>query len=167
MLFEIAVFITSIVAAGIASITGFGIGSLITPILSMSIGTKIAVAAVSIPHLIATALRFWMLRSHVDKRLLLSFGIMSAVGGLTGALLHAYFATPALTLIFGAILLFAGFMGTTGLSEKMRFHGIGAWIARRTLGSSTKRSASLSAPLRMWASRTSITSSARDSATRA
>ena len=129
MLFEIAVFITSIVAAGIASITGFGIGSLITPILSMSIGTKIAVAAVSIPHLIATALRFWMLRSHVDKRLLLSFGIMSAVGGLTGALLHAYFATPALTLIFGAILLFAGFMGTTGLSEKMRFHGIGAWIA--------------------------------------
>jgi hypothetical protein len=57
------------------------------------------------------------------------FGIMSAVGGLTGALLYAGFATPALTRIFGVILLFAGFMGATGLAQKMRFHSVGAWLA--------------------------------------
>ncbi|PJE65732.1 hypothetical protein COU91_00220, partial [Candidatus Saccharibacteria bacterium CG10_big_fil_rev_8_21_14_0_10_47_8] len=79
--------------------------------------------------MIATAIRFWMLRSHLDKLVLLGFGLMSAVGGLTGALLHAKFATPAITLIFGCILLFAGFMGASGLSEKMRFHGVAAWIA--------------------------------------
>lgn len=129
MLFDIGLFLTAILAAGVASVTGFGIGSLITPVLSLSIGTKLAVAIVSIPHLIATAMRFWMLRGHVDKRVLLGFGLMSAVGGLTGALLHAHFATPALTLIFGIILLFAGFTGATGLSEKMRFDGVGSWVA--------------------------------------
>ena len=30
----------------------------------------------------ATALRFWLMRKHVDRRLLLSFGVMSAAGGL-------------------------------------------------------------------------------------
>ena len=128
------VFLTAIIAGAVASVAGFGIGSLVTPVLSLSIGTKLAVAVVSIPHLIATGLRFFMLRSHVDKRILLGFGLMSALGGVTGAILHTQFATPALTLIFGAILLFAGFTGATGLSEKMRFHGALAWIAGAVSG---------------------------------
>ncbi|MGE0762568.1 MAG: sulfite exporter TauE/SafE family protein [Bdellovibrionales bacterium] len=126
---EFALFMTSIAAAMVASITGFGIGSLITPLLSVSVGTKLAVALVSIPHLVATALRFWLLKSHVDRRVLLIFGSMSAIGGLLGAFLYAQFATPALNLIFGSILIFAGFMGASGLSEKMRFRGAVALAA--------------------------------------
>lgn len=129
MLFDVGLLFTAIAAGGVASITGFGIGSLVTPVLSLAAGTKLAIAVVSIPHFVATAIRFWMLRSHLDKKVFLGFGLMSAVGGLTGALLHAKFATPAVTLIFGIILMFAGFMGASGLSEKLRFHGVGAWIA--------------------------------------
>jgi len=129
VIFEVGLFLTAVIAGGVASVTGFGIGSLVTPVLSLSVGTKLAVAIVSIPHLIATALRFAMLRSHVDRRILVGFGLMSVIGGLTGAILHSQFATPALTLIFGVILLFAGFTGATGLSERMRFHGVLAWIA--------------------------------------
>ncbi|MEI6805637.1 MAG: sulfite exporter TauE/SafE family protein [Myxococcaceae bacterium] len=129
MIFESVVIATSIIAGAIASVTGFGIGSLITPVLSIAIGTKLAVATVAVPHFIATAIRFWMLRGHLDRRIFLSFGLMSAGGGLIGALLYASFATPALTLIFGCILIFAGFMGATNLSKKIRLHGLGAWIA--------------------------------------
>lgn len=129
MTLEIGLPLVSIIAGGVASITGFGIGSLITPVLSLSMDTKLAVAAVSIPHFVATALRFWMMRAHVDRRVLLGFGITSAAGGLTGALLHSAFATPALTLIFGLILIFSGFMGATELSQKMRFRGRVAWWA--------------------------------------
>jgi len=131
---ESLLFITSLIAGGVASVTGFGIGSLITPVLSLSLGTKLAVAVVSIPHLIATAIRFFMLRSHVDKRILLGFGLMSAFGGLVGALLHTAFATPAITLIFGGILLFAGFTGMTDLASRMRFHGKFAWFAGAVSG---------------------------------
>jgi uncharacterized membrane protein YfcA len=85
-------------AGAIASVSGFGIGSLLAPVLAVRAGTKLAVAAVSLPHLAATALRFWPLRKHVDRRLLWGFGLMSAAGGLAGALLHAYADNPALTV---------------------------------------------------------------------
>jgi len=127
--FKVALLGTAIVGGAIASVTGFGIGSLITPVLSLAIGTKLAVAVVSVPHLIGTSLRFWILRTHLDKKVLLGFGLMSALGGLAGALLHASLNTPALTLIFGIILIFAGTMGITGLAQKLKFHGIVAWIA--------------------------------------
>lgn len=129
MLYDFVVFIIAIIAGAVASVSGFGIGSLVTPVLSVSVGTKLAIAMVSVPHLIGTSIRFFMLHQHVDRRVLISFGIMSAAGGLLGALLYATFATPSLTLIFGGILLFAGFMGASGISEKMQFHGIAAWIA--------------------------------------
>jgi uncharacterized membrane protein YfcA len=79
----------------IASVSRIGMGSLLTPVLAVPVGTKLAVAAVSVLHLTVTALRFWLLRKYVDRHSLWSFGLMGAAGGLAGALLHAY-AGPAL-----------------------------------------------------------------------
>lgn len=121
--------VAGLVAGAIASVSGFGIGSLLTPLLSLRVGTKLAVAAVSVPHLAATAFRFWLMRKHVDRRLLWSFGVMSAAGGLTGALLSIVVENPVLTKVFGGLLIFTGVMGLTGLSEKLRFHGWAAWVA--------------------------------------
>src|SRR5438105_10077495 len=94
--FLVLVGAVAVLAGAIASVSGFGIGSLLTPLLAVRVGTKLAVAAVSVPHLAATGFRFWLLRKHVDCRLLLGFGLMSAAGGLAGALLHAYADSPAL-----------------------------------------------------------------------
>ena len=129
MAFDALITIAAIIAGGIASIAGFGIGSILTPLLAVSVGTKLAVAAVSVPHLVATALRFFLIREHVDKRVFLSFGLTSAVGGLLGALLHTRFSSPALSYILGALLVFAGVMGITGWAQRLRFEGAAAWIA--------------------------------------
>lgn len=108
---------------------GFGIGSLLTPTLGLEYGVKLAVAAVSIPHFVGTALRFWMIRRSVDKRVLFGFGLMSALGGLTGALLHNVFSSPILGYILAVLLIFAGISGLTGAAQRMRFGGTVAWIA--------------------------------------
>src|ERR1700730_2480846 len=108
MLFDFLVAIAGIIAGAVASVAGFGIGSLLTPLFAYRFGTKLAVAAVSIPHFVATTYRFWLLRKSVDWHTLVSFGIMSAAGGLSGALLNAYAASPVLTIIFGIILIFVG-----------------------------------------------------------
>ncbi len=112
--------IVGIIASAIAAVAGFGIGSLLTPLVAMQVGIKAAVAAVSIPHLLGTGVRFWMLRRHVDRRLLRGFGLASAIGGLVGALLHGA-SNPLLTVVFAALLIFAGVMGLTGLAQRLEF----------------------------------------------
>jgi uncharacterized membrane protein YfcA len=131
---SITVAFVAFVAGAIASVAGFGIGSILTPLLGLQIGVKIAVAAVSIPHVIGTAVRFWTLRRRVDLRVLKTFGIMSAAGGLLGALLHNAASSPALRIVFAAILIFAGIMGVTGWSDRLRFGRIGASIAGAVSG---------------------------------
>jgi uncharacterized membrane protein YfcA len=129
MFFHLFVAIAGIVAGAVAAVAGFGIGSLLTPVFALRYGTKLAVALVSIPHLAGTALRFARLRAHVDRRVLIGFGVLSAIGGLVGALLNARAESPALTIVFGALLIFAGGMSLFGLSERMRFGRKTAWAA--------------------------------------
>ena len=113
----------------VASVAGFGIGSLVTPVLAWQMDAKVAVAVVSIPHLIGTAFRFWKLGGRVDRRVLTSFGIMSAAGGLVGALLQERTTTPALLVLFGGLLLFTSAAELTGFGRRMRFGGALAWVA--------------------------------------
>jgi uncharacterized membrane protein YfcA len=119
----VLVFVVAAVAAALASVTGFGIGSLLTPTLGRAVGTKIAVAAVSLPHFVGTAVRFWLLRHDVDRTVLWRFGLASAAGGLTGALLHSRAGTPALSVIFGGLLIFVAISELSGLAKRMRLHG--------------------------------------------
>ncbi|HEX7118540.1 MAG TPA: sulfite exporter TauE/SafE family protein [Longimicrobiales bacterium] len=133
-LFIGAVGLVGILAAGIASVSGFGIGSLLTPLLALEVGTKLAVAAIALPHAVATAQRFWMLRSHVDRRVLLGFGIASAAGGLVGALAHAWVSSRALTVIFGVVVALAGLSEFTGWMRRVRWGRRSAWIAGASSG---------------------------------
>ena len=110
LLFLSYILIAGIIAGGIAAISGFGIGSILTPLLSIKVGTKIAIAIVSLPHFLGTAIRFWVLRKNIDQKIFINFGISSIGGGLCGALLFWQTATPALTLIFSVILIFASLM---------------------------------------------------------
>lgn len=128
-LWYVVVAAAGIAAGGVASIAGFGIGSLLTPLFVTQVATQVAVAAVSIPHIAGTAARFWLLRGHVDRQLLVRFGLASAAGGLTGALLQARTSSAALTILFGSLLLFVAASELTGLSKRMRFRGPAAWIA--------------------------------------
>ena len=119
----------SIAAGAIASVAGFGIGTMLTPVFALQVDMKLAVAAVSIPHLVATSLRLWMMRAHVDGRLVRTFGVMSAAGGLTGALLQRQLRGRGLVMVFGGLLLFAGVTGLTGVMERVRLGRTAAWIA--------------------------------------
>jgi uncharacterized membrane protein YfcA len=127
--FDAAVVAVSALAGALAAITGFGIGSLITPLFALMVDTRLAVAAVSIPHVAGTALRFALLSGGIDRRVLVQFGLTSAAGGLIGALLHTRIGNRWLTLVFGALLLFAAFSQATGLARRLRFRGQLAWIA--------------------------------------
>ncbi|MGI9100884.1 MAG: sulfite exporter TauE/SafE family protein [Terriglobales bacterium] len=134
MIFTVLFFAAALLGGGIASVAGFGIGSILTPTLAARLGTKLAVAAVSIPHLAGTVLRFALIRQHVNKRVLFGFGLTSAAGGLVGALVHTRFSSVTLSYVLGALLVFAGVSGLTGVSARMRFGRRTAWLAGAASG---------------------------------
>jgi len=98
----------SVLAGGIAAVSGFGIGSLLTPLLILSMPTAHAVAILAIPHALATTVRWIRLRGDVHQTTFRQFGIASAAGGLAGAALQAQLASPALTVVLASLLVLAG-----------------------------------------------------------
>jgi uncharacterized membrane protein YfcA len=59
---------------------------------------------------------------------------MSAVGGLSGALLQEWASTPALMVLFGALLLFTAGAELSGLARRLQFQGPFAWMAGAASG---------------------------------
>ncbi len=127
--YEVAVAAVAVLAGGVASVAGFGIGSLLTPVLALQLETKLAVALISVPHFIGTGLRLWRLREHIDRRVVVGFGIASAAAGLVGALFHAEAGSPTLALVFGLLLILAGTTELTGLARRFELTGPAAWAA--------------------------------------
>jgi uncharacterized membrane protein YfcA len=121
--FTVLATVAAVVAGAIASISGFGIGSVLTPVLSTQFDVRLAIAMVSLPHLAGTSVRFLLVRTHIDREVLLGFGAASAIGGLIGAGLQAVVQSSALAIIFGLLLVFAGLGSVSGFAQRMRFSG--------------------------------------------
>lgn len=133
LVFLAVVFAVSTVAGGTASLVGFGIGSMVTPLLAVRLGTDVAVAVVALPHAAATALRCWRLRRSIDWAVLKRFGVLSAVGGLAGALAYAVASVPVLTRVLGGLLVLTALAQLTGGAR--RWHPRGPAVAILGLGS--------------------------------
>ena len=124
LLFLAAVFCVAVLSGATASLVGFGIGSMLTPLLAMPLGTDVAVAAIALPHAAATALRCWRLRREIDWSVLKRFGLLSAVGGLAGALVYTRLDTGVLTRVLGALLVLTAVAQLAGLAARWRAHGV-------------------------------------------
>jgi len=124
--FAVIVGVLAFVAGATSAVAGFGIGSILTPLLALAIGAKLAVAAAAIPHFIGNGVRLWTLRDRIDKNVLKTFGLMSAIGALAGALLHAVVTAPALKIAMAVILIIAGVLGVI---DRIRMGRRGAWTA--------------------------------------
>lgn len=116
--FFVALTLVAVLSGATAAVVGFGIGSLLTPLLALRVGMPIAIAAIAVPHAAATAFRFWRLRTAVDWSVVGGFGVLSAIGGLAGALLYTRLGGRALTLALAGLLILTGISGLTGIMTR-------------------------------------------------
>ena len=119
MLFLFALFVLGIASGAAAGIVGFGIGSLLTPLLLTRMEPALAIAAVSIPHLAATSLRCVQHRRYISRSILLRFGLPSVAGGLAGAWVQGSLSARTLSIVLGGLLI------ATALANLTR--GFGNW----------------------------------------
>jgi uncharacterized membrane protein YfcA len=126
--FAIIVLIVAVLAGATASVVGFGIGSLLTPLVAIRYGMPVAVALVSIPHAIATALRCWRLRAAIDWPVLRRFGVVSAAGGLAGAAIYTRAGGRELTIALGVLLILTAVATLTGWMMRWTPRGPMVWL---------------------------------------
>lgn len=113
VVFYVALLLLGILSGATAAVVGFGIGSLLTPLLLTRFEPHVAIALVSIPHLLATALRYVQHRRFIDRQVLLRFGVPSAIGSLIGALLQQRMSAPLLIIALAVLLLATGVANLT------------------------------------------------------
>ena len=75
----------SALASSLTFMTGFGLGTILLPAFVVVMGPALAVAAVAPVHLFHNFGKLFLLRSHVDRRVLVQFGGPALVAAAVGA----------------------------------------------------------------------------------
>ena len=87
-MFEI--FIVSIVTFGAAILTffsGFGLGTILTPVMMIFFPTEVAIAFTGLVHFSNNIFKFFLVGKNIDKKVLIRFGLPSIIAALIGAYL--------------------------------------------------------------------------------
>ena len=87
-MFEI--FIVSIVTFGAAILTffsGFGLGTILTPVMMIFFPTEVAIALTGVVHFSNNIFKFFLVGKNIDKKVLIRFGLPSIIAALIGAYL--------------------------------------------------------------------------------
>lgn len=122
--FLLAVLLVSVFSGATATVVGFGIGSLLTPLFSTRLELDLAVAAVILPHAAATAIRCFRLRRFIEWSIVRSFGLTSVAGALLGGYLYLHLTLSALREALGLLLLLTAVVELSGLTKRWRPQGV-------------------------------------------
>ncbi|MEH0420591.1 sulfite exporter TauE/SafE family protein [Streptomyces sp. B21-083] len=101
----IAVVAATFGTAALSAVAGFGGGVLLLPVFLAVLGTRDAVAVLTVAQLASNGSRVWFNRRDVDRRLVGIFAIGAVPAAAGGALLFATAPLPALTRLIGVFLL--------------------------------------------------------------
>lgn len=98
----------SLVVAALVVVSGFGLGTALTPLFLLVYDIKTAVFLTAIVHFANTFFRLALFRRHIDWGLLRRFGLLSVIGAVAGSLLQTRLGDPKLELFLGALLVVLG-----------------------------------------------------------
>ena len=83
-------FIVSVVTFGAAILTffsGFGLGTILTPVMMIFFPTEIAIAFTGLVHFSNNIFKFFLVGKNIDKKVLIRFGLPSVIAALIGSYL--------------------------------------------------------------------------------
>ena len=107
------VWVVSLLAGFLGSLTGLGGGIVITPLLTLALGVDIRYAiGATLISVIATssgAAAAYVREGYSNIRIGMFLEIATTMGAVTGAVLTSRISAPAISLIFGFVLLYSAY----------------------------------------------------------
>ena len=105
--------IITILAAALTVPAGFGLATMLTPVVLLWLPPHEAVAAVAIIHGAHNAWKLKLLKSRVDFSAVKRYGWALVIGAIIGALLHSHIPSNPLLLVVGVALIILPILSVT------------------------------------------------------
>jgi len=112
--------LAAFLSAALTLMTGFGLGTILTPIFLIFYDVKIAILIVAVVHLSNNLLKISLFGRHVNIDVLKRFGALTLIGAFIGAFFQGRMDSSAVKIVLGVALIFLGLKEATGFGEKMR-----------------------------------------------
>ncbi len=121
--FSLLVWVSSVLAGFLGSLTGLGGGIIITPVLTLALGVDIRYAiGASLVSVIATssgAAAAYVREGFSNIRIGMFLEIATTLGAVGGALLATKMPTSAISIIFGLVLLYSAYASSRPRHEHL------------------------------------------------
>ena len=112
--------IATLVAAALTVPAGFGLATMLTPIVLLWLPPHEAIAVVAIIHGAHNAYKLKLLRDNVDFNAVKRYGWALILGAIIGAMLHSYIPSDPLLLVVGVALIILPLLSVTEKWTKIR-----------------------------------------------
>lgn len=107
-------------AAALTLMTGFGLGTILTPVFLIFYDVKIAILIVAVVHLSNNLLKVSIFGRHISLDILKRFGVLTLMGAFIGAFLQGKMDSSVVKVLLGLSLIFLGLKEAMGFGEKLR-----------------------------------------------
>ena len=81
----IVICVVSLLGSGLTLFSGFGLGTLLTPVFAIFFPIELAIGMTAVVHFLNNIFKFFMLGKHANKDIVLKFGIPSLIAAFLGA----------------------------------------------------------------------------------
>src|SRR3990172_11009712 len=100
--------VAAVLVASLVLISGFGLGTLLTPLFALFYDIKIAVLLIAIVHFSNNLFKLGLFFRHLDRAVLKRFGVLTIVGAFIGSFLQAWLHSETLKIGLGILLIILG-----------------------------------------------------------
>ena len=97
---EIIIALTALFASALTFFSGFGLGTILTPVFVLFFPVEIAIALTGVVHLLNNIFKLTLIGKNIDYQVLLKFGIPALVGALIGAMLLIKLGQSSVTITY-------------------------------------------------------------------
>ena len=82
--------LAAFLASGLTLFSGFGLGTLLLPVMALFFPIDLAIALTAVVHALNNLFKCWLLGRHADGAVVLKFGLPAILAALLGARLLLY-----------------------------------------------------------------------------
>lgn len=100
--------VTAFCAAAMTLMTGFGLATVLTPVLLIFYDVKVAILIAAVVHLLNNLLKLSLFLRHIDSGVLKRFGFFTLAGAFIGAYLQGMMDSSWVKVLLGCMLVFLG-----------------------------------------------------------